>query len=248
MSIDCFTTRSVTTSAYSGACRERWAVSHYRWRMSDRQELRRYYDRMGRAQNTQRFYEDPPTDRLLECAEFEMATSVIELGCGTGRFASTLLKTRLPEAASYRGFELSERMVSIAASRLQPWAGRVSVARTDGDPPLPLGDARADRFIANYVLDLMGPDDSSRWLEEAHRVLAPAGLLCLVSITPGTARMSRFVSDTWMRVWRRQPTLVGGCRPIELLELLDQNQWRTLHREVVTAWSVSSEVVVARRL
>ena len=132
--------------------------------------------------------------------------------------------------------------------RLQPWAGRVSVARTDGDPPLPLGDARADRFIANYVLDLMGPDDSSRWLEEVHRVLAPAGFLCLVSITPGKNRMSRFVSDAWMRVWRRQPTLVGGCRPIELLELLDQNQWTTLHREVVTAWSVSSEVVVARRL
>ena len=216
--------------------------------MSDRQALRKYYDRIGRAQDTQRFYEDPPTDRLLEYAEFETATSVIELGCGTGRFARTLLKAKLPETASYHGFELSERMAGIAASRLQPWAGRASATRIDGDPPLPLEDGLADRFIANYVLDLMGTGDSRQWLEEAHRVLAPAGLLCLVSITPGTGRVSRLVSDTWMRVWRRRPSLVGGCRPIELLDLLDQNQWTTLHREVVTSWSVSSEVVVARRL
>ncbi|MEO7586583.1 MAG: class I SAM-dependent methyltransferase [Arachnia sp.] len=216
--------------------------------MYDWGALRKYYDRMGRVQDTQGFYEDPATDRLLEYAEFESATAVIELGCGTGRFARKLLRSRLPEAVSYRGFELSERMAGIAASRLRSWAGRVSVTRSDGDPPLPLEDAQADRFIANYVLDLMGPDDTRRWLEEAHRVLARDGLLCLVSITPGTSRVSRFVSDTWMWVWRRRPSLVGGCRPIELLDLLKKDQWAPLHRDVLTAWSVSSEVLVARRL
>ena len=228
--------------------RENRVGAYYSRRMIDRRMLRRYYDCIGRAQDTQRFYEDPPTDRLLQFAAFETATSVIELGCGTGRYARTLLKARLPAAASYRGFELSGRMAGIAQSRLRPWTGRASVTRTDGDPPLPLEDAQADRFIANYVLDLMGPDDSRRWLAEAHRVLAPAGLLCLVSITPGTSRVSRFVSDAWTRVWRRRPSVVGGCRPIELLDILEQGQWTTLHREVVTAWSVSSEVVVARRL
>ncbi len=215
--------------------------------MRDIRAIRRYYDRIGRAQDTQRFYEDPPTNRLREFAEFETAAYVVELGCGTGRFARTLLRAQLPAAASYRGFELSGRMAGIAASRLRPWVGRASVTRLDGDPPLPLEDAQADRFIANYVLDLMDPSHARRWLEEAHRVLAPAGLLCLVSITPGTGRASRLVSDTWTRVWRRRPSFVGGCRPIELLDILQQDQWTTLHREVLTAWSVSSEVVVARR-
>ncbi|MEO6999265.1 MAG: class I SAM-dependent methyltransferase [Terracoccus sp.] len=216
-------------------------------KMLERPAIRRYYDRIGRGQDTQRFYEDPPTGRLRQCAQFESATSVVELGCGTGRFARTLLRDQLPAAASYRGFELSERMVAIAASRLRPWAGRAEVGRIDGDPPLPLGDARADRFIANYVLDLMPPGEARLWLDEAHRILTPAGLLCLVSITPGTGRVSRVVSDTWTRVWCRRPSLVGGCRPIELLDLLDQDQWATCHHEVVTAWSVSSEVVVAQR-
>lgn len=61
----------------------------------------------------------------------------------------------------------------------------------EGNPPLPLDDGQADRFIANYVLDLMSPDDALRWLNEAHRILAPSGLLCLVSITPGTGRAAR---------------------------------------------------------
>lgn len=213
----------------------------------ERPAIRRYYDRIGRGQDTQRFYEDPPAGRLREFAQFETATSVVELGCGTGRNARTLLREQLPAAANYHGFELSGRMAAIAASRLRPWAGRAAATRIDGDPPLPLDDARADRFIANYVLDLMTPDDARRWLDEAHRVLEPAGLLCLVSITSGTGRASRVVSDTWTRVWRRRPSLVGGCRPIELLDLLDQHQWKTLNREILTAWSVSSEVVVAQR-
>ena len=223
------------------------AAALYPRRMSDRQALGRYYDRIGRGQDTQRFYEDPPTDRLREWAEFETAASVVELGCGTGRFARTLLRAQLPGAAGYHGFELSGRMTGIATARLRPWVGRASVTRIDGDPPLSLDDGEADRFVANYVLDLMGRDEARRWLDEAHRILAPTGLLCLVSITPGTGRASRLVSDTWTRVWSRRPSLVGGCRPIELLGLLDQGQWTTLRREVLTAWSVSSEVVVAQR-
>lgn len=219
----------------------------YPCRMLDRPAIRRYYDRIGRGQDTQRFYEDPPTGRLRQCAQFEKATSVVELGCGTGRFARTLLREQLPASARYRGFELSGRMTSVAASRLRPWAARAAVTRIDGDPPLPLGDAQADRFIANYVLDLMSPDAGHRWLDEAHRILTPAGLLCLVSITPGTGRASRVVSDTWTRLWRHRPSLVGGCRPIELLDFLDQDQWKTLNREILTAWSVNSEVVVAQR-
>ncbi|MEO8828059.1 class I SAM-dependent methyltransferase [Lapillicoccus sp.] len=215
--------------------------------MSEMTAVRKYYDRIGRGQDTQRFYEDPPTDRLRQCAEFETAASLVELCCGTGRFARTLLREQLPAVASYRGFELSGRAAAIAASRLRPWAGRAAVTRIDGDPPLPLDEAAADRFIANYVLDLMPPAQACQWLDEAHRILAPAGLLCLVSITPGVGHASRLVSDTWTRLWRHRPSLVGGCRPIELLDLLAPDQWATRHHEVVTAWSVSSEVVVAQR-
>lgn len=215
--------------------------------MPDPAAIRGYYDRIGRGQDTQRFYEDPATDRLLELGAFSTAHSVVELGCGTGRYARTLLRDYLPPNATYHGFELSERMTAIASGRLRRWADRASAERIAGEPPLSVADATADRFIANYVLDLMTPADARRWLAEAHRVLEADGLLGLVSITPGGGRVSSLVSSTWTRIWRRRPMLVGGCRPIELLHLLDELSWTVVQREVVTVWAVSSEVVVARR-
>ena len=215
--------------------------------MPDLAAIRGYYDRIGRGQDTQRFYEDPATDRLLELGAFSMARSVVELGCGTGRYARTLLHDQLPPNATYRGFELSERMTAIAAARLRPWADRASAECIAGEPPLSVADGTADRFIASYVLDLMTPADAGRWLGEAHRLLEADGLLGLVSITHGTGRLPRLVSNTWTRIWRRRPMLVGGCRPIELLDLLDEQSWTVIQHAVVTAWAVSSEVVVARR-
>lgn len=41
--------------------------------------------------------------------------------------------------------------------------------------------------------------------------------------------------------------LVGGCRPIELTTYLEGSAWELVDREVVTAWPVSSEVVIAAR-
>ncbi len=216
--------------------------------MTNRQAIRRYYDRIGRGQVTQAFYEDPATERLLQHGDWERADAVIELGCGTGRFAEKLLRGRLPPAASYRGFDLSGRMIDLATARLRAWADHASAQQTDGEPPLPVGDGAADRFVATYVLDLMSRDEAQHWLAEAQRVLAPGGLLCLVCITQGTGRISRFVSDTWTSIWRRRPTLVGGCRPIELLDLLPGKDWAVAQREVVTAWAVASEVVLARRV
>ncbi len=216
--------------------------------MTERRAIKAYYDRIGRGQDTQRFYEDRATGRLLEHGGFGTAHSIVELGCGTGRFAQKLLTDWLPSNAAYRGFELSERMTAIATARLQPWPARATATRIEGAPPLPVDDGSADRFLANYVLDLMTPADARRWLDEAHRTLEPEGLLCLVSITPGTRRLSRFVSDTWARIWRRRPMLVGGCRPIQLLELLAGGDWAVVDHEVITAWAVSSELVVARRI
>ena len=94
------------------------------------------YGRNRRRQDTPRLYEDPATDRLLDGGRFGDAQRVVELGCGTGRLARRLLRDQLPPTATYRGFELSERMATIASNRLQRWADRASVVVIDGEPPL----------------------------------------------------------------------------------------------------------------
>jgi SAM-dependent methyltransferase len=210
-------------------------------------DARRVYDRIGRLQDTQAFYEDPAIARLLRHARFSTARSVVEIGSGTGRLARRLLAQQLPSGATYLGLDLSPRMVSIATARLAPWADRARVAAADGTERIPIEDGAADRVLATYVLDLLDEDAIDRVLGEAHRVLEPDGLLCCLCLTEGDRAPARWVSGAWLWAWRWRPTLVGGCRPISLVDRLSADRWTLRHREVVTAWAIASEVAIAAR-
>jgi len=212
------------------------------------EQARRVYDRIGRAQDWQRFYEGAATAELVAHAGFDSARTVVELGCGTGRFAAALLARHLPEDASYVGVDLSPRMVALASERLARWRHRATVALVDGGAAMPAADGAADRFVANYVFDLLGSDGTRAALAEARRVLAPRGLLCATGLTTGTRGLARFVSRAWTGVWARWPAIVGGCRPIRLVDALDSSDWDVRHHGTVVAWGVASEVVIATPL
>jgi ubiquinone/menaquinone biosynthesis C-methylase UbiE len=212
------------------------------------EQARRIYDRIGRAQDWQRFYEDAATAELVAHARFGDARAVFELGCGTGRFAAGLLAEHLPPAATYVGVDVSPRMVTLASERLAPWRDRATVTTADGTDRVPLPDGSVDRFVSNYVFDLLSPEAARAALDEAHRVLEPSGLLCATGLTPAEGGVARFVSRAWKEVWMRRPTLVGGCRPIRLADALDPPRWDVRHRCEVAAWGIASEAVVARRV
>ena len=211
------------------------------------QQARRVYDRIAGAQDSQRFYEDAATTELVAHARFGAARSVVELGCGTGRFAAALLGGHLPVDATYLGVDISPRMVSLAAGRLRPWANRAAVALVDGDADLPAPDGCADRFVANYVFDLLSPESIAAALAEARRLLVPGGLLCTTGLTDGEGGLAALVSRAWRGVWARWPAVVGGCRPVRLTDALEPPEWEVRHHSTVVAWGVASEVVVAAR-
>lgn len=207
---------------------------------------RRFYDRLGRLQDTQRVYEDPAVHRLVELGAFDAARHVLELGCGTGRLAAELLGSDLPSSATYAGLDVSETMVRLARQRLARWSDRAAVHLLE--PPatsLPAADAAVDRVLATYVLDLLSLDDARALLAEARRALVPDGRLAVVSLTHGTTTPSRAVSGAWGAIAGRWPSLVGGCRPIEVRDLLAGQDWQVRHAEVVVRLGVPSEIVVA---
>jgi ubiquinone/menaquinone biosynthesis C-methylase UbiE len=215
----------------------------------DAAEARRFYDRAGRWQDTQRFYEDAATARLKLAARLERSASVFELGCGTGRFAAGLLEHELSGDARYVGVDVSPTMARLARRRLARWKPRAQIRLLE--PPalrLPGADGTFDRFVATYVLDLLSDSDSRALVLEAHRLLARGGLLALVSLTGGTTAVSRLVSGTWGAIASRWPGFVGGCRPIELRNLIDPGIWDVVVNDVVAHWGVPSEVLVAARL
>ncbi len=220
-------------------------------------QARGVYDRIGRTQDWQAFYEDPPVMLMLAESRIEEAMSIFELGCGTGRLAEELLR-RLGPSAAYRGVDISPVMVELARRKLARWPERTQVVLSPPDGSLagpegslagPEGsvampDGSVDRFISTYVFDLLAQDQARAVLAGAARMLTPDGLLCLTALAPGIGRIERVVSHIWSGIWRLKPSLVGGCRPISIVPLLADG-WEIRHHSFVQSYCLVSEVVVA---
>lgn len=217
-------------------------------RVLSRDQARRVYDRIGALQDTQAFYEDRATGILVQHGDFRTAQRVLEFGCGTGRFAARLLADHLPAAASYRALDLSPTMVQLARTRLAAFGSRAEVVLTNGSAPADEPTAARDRFVSNFVLDLLAEDDIVAVVREAQRILVPGGLLCVSSLSVGAGGLSRLVSGAWSRLHALNPALVGGCRPLELLDWFPAPQWRIRHHARLTPFGVPSAVVVAERV
>ena len=135
-------------------------------------------------------------------------------------------------------------MVELSRKRLEPFAERAKIQLTDGSLRLDWPASSFDRFVSNYVLDLLSPDDIRQVIDAAYRLLRPDGRLCVVSLTYGRTWSSRLITGLWNGVHRCNPKWVGGCRPLYLLDFLDEAHWRLDYHQVVTAYGIASEVVV----
>ncbi len=208
-------------------------------------EAKSYYDHFGAKQDIQSFYEAPALQALVENSHFDKATSVFEFGCGTGHFAHKLLTKYLPPIAHYRGIDISTTMIQLASSCLAPFSQRATVSLASEEIAIPVAGNSIDRFVSSYVLDLLAPESVAKVLNEAHRSLQPDCLLCLVSLTKGISPISHFTMSVWQSLFSINPAWVGGCRPTELTDHLSPDLWNVRYKNVIVAWGIPSEVVVA---
>jgi SAM-dependent methyltransferase len=208
-------------------------------------EARRFYDNFGTKQDRQSFYEDAALESLIELGKFSEAGSVFEFGCGTGRLAARLLSDHLPASAQYVGVDLSSTMVHLAKERLAPFDRRQVVHLSNGEFEISRYGGPFDRFVSTYVLDLLSLTDIQKCLAGAHAAMVNGGLFCHAGLTTGTGPISRAISSLWTLIHRIKPILVGGCRPVLLADLIPEDQWRLVRREVVISVAIPSEVVVA---
>lgn len=210
------------------------------------QDVQRFYDHFGRKQDAQAFYEDAALEDLVVHAQFETAQQVFEFGCGTGRFAQRLIQQVLPANSVYTGIDLSSVMISLAQQRLSAFRERVTLLQSDGTIKLAADDHSLDRIVSTYVLDLLPESDIKMFFGEAHRALkgGPEGKLCLVSLTNGCGLASKSVIGVWRWLYRLQPMLLGGCRPLLLTSMLDPDQWQIEYHHTVVRFGVPSEILI----
>ena len=209
------------------------------------EQAEKYYDNFGAKQDSQGFYEDKPIGIMVQEGDFEKAEKIFEFGCGTGKKASELFTNKLSNSCTYTGQDISDTMVELAHKNLEEWKERVTVRKTDGSTTLPEGDNSFDRFYSTYVLDLLPVEKTKEILQEAKRVLRPEGKLCLVGITTGKNLRSKIVSKGWGFIFRLRPSLVGGCRPINLTKYINDSDWTILFHKKVTAKLIASEILIA---
>ncbi len=206
-------------------------------------QARWVYNRIGRVQDWQAFYEDVATSRLVANAALAGEQTIFEFGCGTGRLAARLLKA-LPTSVTYLGVDISPVMINLATRRLAAWSGRARVVLVDGSLPLPATDGFADRVFSTFVFDLLDPDYARAVLDDLRRILTPDGRLCIASLTFGDRPFERAVSRTWMGLWRVAPQLLGGCRPIAASALLG-NDWQILHHSRAHRFGLVIDALIA---
>ncbi len=211
-------------------------------------QAKTFYDRFGKKQDCQGFYEDVAREALIRNGQFDRANSVLELGCGTGRFAERLLEKHLPANASYIGVDISETMVALAKERLARFGSRAELHLTDGSPRFDFESGAFDRFVSNYVFDLLKLEDIRAVLQEAWRVLSERGLLGSASLTHGFTCVSRVVESIWTTIYAIRPMFVGGCRPISLSELVSEPNWRIRYDARFSSYGVPSEVLIAQKM
>jgi ubiquinone/menaquinone biosynthesis C-methylase UbiE len=212
------------------------------------EQARRAYRRLGTALNLVGVYENIATRKLLRYTQLESAQNVFELGCGTGAFAEMILEKHLPDTARYRAIDVTPEMVESARARTQKFGERVRIELSDGLPPTSESAGTYDRFLSNYVFDLLSESDIHAMLYEAHRMLRPGGLLCLSGLAPGRGPLSNTCVGLWTAIYRFRPTWVGGCRPVELHPFIDARHWSLRHHEVVIPLGFPLEILVAERL
>lgn len=200
------------------------------------------YDRIGRWQDRQGWYERPAVDALLSHVDLTGVRRVVEVGCGTGALAARLLADHLAPEARYLGIDVSPVMTRLARERLTAYAGRATVVRA---AHLPVRTASTDLVLATYVLDLLAPPVLRELLDDMARVLRPGGRLAVAGLTEGRG-LARWVSDLWRAVAALQPALVGGCRPIDLRPVLGPSFSVDVDGRV-RAVGITSQVLVARR-
>jgi len=152
----------------------------YRWQRHIYDGTRRYY-LLGR-------------DRLIANLGAEAGSSVLEIGCGTGR--NLVHAARLYPATRFFGIDISTEMLTSAISAIsrRDLAKQIRVAHGDGtafNPQVSFGVAQFDHVMISYSLSMI--PDWRHVLEAAARRLKPGGSLHIVDFgnqehLPGMAR------------------------------------------------------------
>jgi ubiquinone/menaquinone biosynthesis C-methylase UbiE len=175
--------------------------------------------------------------RCLEVADIKNGESVLEVAVGTGILFEKILE--LNPTGRNEGIDLTEEMLTRARARAQKSGASGYVLKVGDAYHLQYSDNSFDVVLNNYMFDLIPEKDFLAILCEFRRVLRKGGRIVLVNMTKG----SRWFNAVWEWLYKIRPSLLGGCRGIELKPYLEEVGFEKIRREYVSQMFFPSEVI-----
>jgi len=200
------------------------------------------YDRLSRWYDLLAGSEQPLVHLGVESLAVQPGESILEIGPGTGHALLALARAAGP-AGRVTGVDLSPGMLRRAKRRLERAGLGRQVRLVCADAAhLPLPPSTFDAAFVSFTLELFDEADVPLVLGECHRVLRPAGRICVVSLADEGG--SRLMLRLYRWAHARFPAWVD-CRPIAPSALLEGSGFRV--REVLwrSLWGLAVQIVRA---
>ncbi len=184
-----------------------------------------------------RLTESKAQDRCLELANIQDGEAILEVAVGTGLSFQRILQQN-PSGIN-EGLDLSPAMLAKAKEKAVQ-TGTTNYNLHIGDAyQLDYPAASFDLLVNNYMFDLLPESDFQPILQEFHRVLRPGGRLVLLNMAAG----GRWYNQIWDTLYQIQPSWMGGCRGVALLEHVNNVGFQQTHREFLSQMTFPSEVI-----
>ncbi len=202
--------------------------------------ISRIYDRLADAD------ERAAREAGLRLLHARPGEQVLEIGYGTGHALATLAEA-VGDRGHVCGIDISDGMRRVAARRVRA-AGldsRCTLA-VGAIPPLPWQDGRFDAAFLSFTLELFPADTVPLVLDDLRRALAPAGRICVVSMSaPESGERETLAERAYKWMHRHFPHLVD-CAPVDLPSLLRGNGFAVEREDRLTIWSMPVAICLAR--
>lgn len=201
----------------------------------------RFYDRIGSHYDWFELYEGRAKDRAFAALDLTRGQSLLCVGVGTGKELTRMIDIINPGGTAF-GLDISPVMLNLTRDRTSAPICQADTRR------LPYAKNSFDRLYAGYVLDLLPYNDLPGLIVDFGRVLRSAGRLVILALTEGVDIPSRALVTVWKGIFSINPAMCGGCRPLQLLNLVQKAEFSQVEREVIVQLGVPSELIVATKI
>ncbi|MCP4359504.1 MAG: methyltransferase domain-containing protein [Chloroflexi bacterium] len=186
-----------------------------------------------------RLTESKAQARCIEVANIQDGEAVLEVAVGTGLNFQHIL-ARNPNGVN-EGVDLTEAMLAKAHEKAES-VGTTNYRLRVGDAyHLDFSDGCFDLLINNYMFDLLPEADFIQVVQEFKRVLRPDGRLVLLNMAQG----EHWHNQIWDRIYRFQPSWMGGCRGVALRDYVQAAGFTQINREFYSQMTFPSEIIYA---